>query len=100
MQDSIPVEVRKQRLQQMIDLQMDLQSTIYQERLGNVVEVLVEGRARRGKDFLKARSAGNFPVFFEGDSNLIGSIQKVRLIHASSHSFKAELIPQERLLHA
>ena len=100
MQDSIPVEVRKQRLQQMIDLQMDLQSTIYQERLGNVVEVLVEGRARRGKDFLKARSAGNFPVFFEGDSNLIGSIQKVRLIHASSHSFKAELIPQERLLNA
>ena len=76
----------------MIDLQMDLQATIYQERLGGIVEALVEGKARRGKDFLKARSTGNFPVFFEGDANLIGSIQKVRLIHSSSHSFKAELV--------
>ena len=97
MLDSVPMEIRKKRLQQMIDLQMDLQSTIYQERLGDTVEVLVEGRARRGKDFLKARSTGNFPVFFEGDNDLVGTIQKVRLIHSSSHSFKAELVEREAI---
>ncbi|MEE2924765.1 MAG: MiaB/RimO family radical SAM methylthiotransferase, partial [bacterium] len=97
MLDSVPMEIRKKRLQQMIDLQMDLQSTIYQERLGDTVEVLVEGRARRGKDFLKARSTGNFPVFFEGGSDLVGTIQKVRLIHSSSHSFKAELVEREAI---
>ena len=97
MLDSVPMEIRKKRLQQMIDLQMDLQSTIYQERLGDTVEVLVEGRARRGKDFLKARSTGGLPVFFEGGSDLVGTIQKVRLIHSSSHSFKAELVEREAI---
>ena len=92
MPDSIPIDLRKERLKRMIDVQMELQTEIYQQRLGDEVEVLVEGHARRGRDFLKARSAGNFPVFFEGDVNLIGTFQRVKLIHASSHSFKAILL--------
>lgn len=100
MQDSIPMHVRKTRLQRMIDLQMEIQAEVYQTRLGDTVEVLVEGQARRGKDFLKARSAGNFPVFFEGDISQIGSFQKVRLIHASSHSFKAKIASEDQNLNA
>ena len=83
----------------MIDVQMELQTEVYQQRLGDEIEVLVEGHARRGRDFLKARSAGNFPVFFEGNVNLIGTFQKVKLIHASSHSFKATLLNEGNDLH-
>ena len=36
MTESVPMEIRKERLQRMIDLQMDLQATIYQERLGGL----------------------------------------------------------------
>lgn len=99
MPDSIPIDLRKERLKRMIDVQMELQTEIYQQRLGDEVEVLVEGHARRGRDFLKARSAGNFPVFFEGDVNLIGTFQRVKLIHASSHSFKAILLNEGNDLH-
>lgn len=91
MDDSIPVSIRKERLAKMIDQQLSMQGDIYQKFVGKIYKVLVENKARKGENCLKARTAGNLPVIFEGDISLIGSFVNVKIDSATSHTLLATL---------
>lgn len=62
--DDIPLEVKKRRLQEMVDLQMGLSLESNRRDIGKVVEVLVEGRSKRSEDYLSGRSSQNKMVVF------------------------------------
>lgn len=81
--DDIPEEVKQERLQKLLDLQNEIGNEERQQMLGQTYEVLVE-RFNKDGQLLKGRTRCWKKVIFEGDENLIGTLQSVK-IHSYSH---------------
>lgn len=81
--DDIPEEVKLDRLQRLMDLQNQISNEERQQMLGSTYEVLVERFNKDGR-MLKGRTRCWKKVIFEGDENLIGSLQQVK-VHSYSH---------------
>ena len=62
--DDIPVEVKKRRLTEIIDLQRDHSLARNKRMVGKVHRVLVEGPSKRSDDFLSGRNDQNKVVIF------------------------------------
>jgi len=82
--DDIPEEVKQERLHRLIDLQEEINARHRQSMLGKEVEVLVEKHNFKDDSLLKGRTRCWKSVLFPGSSNLIGSLQRVK-IHSYSH---------------
>ncbi len=90
--DDIPEEIKLERLQRLLDLQIEISQEDRQTMLGSTVEVLVERFNRDGRH-LKGRTRCWSKVIFEGDASLIGTFQRVK-IHGYSHqTLVGELAP-------
>jgi tRNA-2-methylthio-N6-dimethylallyladenosine synthase len=72
-------------------LQMSIQKEIFQEYIGQDVEVLVEGRSARVDSDLTGHTTCNKVVNFHADPSLIGEIVKVRVMEAKTHSLYGEV---------
>lgn len=81
--DDIPEEVKLERLQRLLDLQNEISNEERQQFLGRTVEVLVERFNRDGRQ-LKGRTRCWKKVIFEGDENMIGTMQPIK-VHSYSH---------------
>ena len=79
--DTIPQEVKENRLQRLMALYDSISTEERQALLGQEVEVLVESRNKEG--LLKGRTRCWKKVIFSGDDALIGTLQTVKL--RSSH---------------
>lgn len=77
--DQIPLEVKKRRLQQLINVQNRESLNWRQKMLGQSVEVLVEGPSKTNPQRLTGRTRGNEVVVFPGDTEMIGSLVQVRI---------------------
>ncbi len=62
--DDIPMEVKKRRLNEIIELQRQLSAQRNQRELGKVHRVLIEGESRRSADYLQGRNTANKVVVF------------------------------------
>ncbi len=82
--DDISEETKQDRLQRLLKLHESIVTKQRQELLGTDIEVLVERRTLKGGTLLKGRSRCWKSVIFEGDDDLIGTLQKVR-IHGYNH---------------
>jgi tRNA-2-methylthio-N6-dimethylallyladenosine synthase len=82
--DDIPEEVKQDRLQRLIALQEEISAKQRQAFLGKEVEVLVEKKNFKDDTRLKGRTRCWKNVLFQGDDQLIGTLQRVR-IHSYSH---------------
>ena len=81
--DDIPLEVKQDRLQRLLDLQDAVGNELRQEMLGNTYEVLVERFNKDGR-LLKGRTRCWKKVIFDGPESLIGTLQQVK-VHSYSH---------------
>lgn len=63
-QDDISVEVKKRRLQEIIDKQTAHSLKRNKQDVGNVHRVLIEGFSKRSKDFVQGRNTANKVVVF------------------------------------
>jgi len=86
----VPDKVKKARLAKVIELQQSITAEELTSRVGAVEEVLVEDLSRKRKTEVLARTARDEMVVFPGDSRLLGSFVKVRLLSLSGNTFKAE----------
>ncbi len=75
-QDSTPVEVKKERLQRIEELQASIVTEINSQLRGKEMEVLVEGTKER-KWFGRTRS--NKLVFFEDADDWLGQLARVKI---------------------
>ncbi|OGN97351.1 MAG: tRNA (N6-isopentenyl adenosine(37)-C2)-methylthiotransferase MiaB [Chloroflexi bacterium RBG_13_51_36] len=82
-QDNIPVEVKKERLNKIEELQTTIASQINSKLLGGTVEVLAEGR-KGGKWFGRSRS--NKLVFFEDAGDWLGRLAIIQIEKTSPWS--------------
>ena len=89
--DEIPRAVRLERLGRLIELQNRISSERNEERVGEEVEVLVDGPAHRGEGLLAGRARNNKQIIFPGRSDLAGALVTVRLTQAHLWGFMAVL---------
>jgi tRNA-2-methylthio-N6-dimethylallyladenosine synthase len=82
--DDVPEEVKKRRLQEIIDLQNTLSAELYQQAIGSVVEVLAESESRRSTLQLMGRTAGNRAVVFDRAGYQPGDLLSVLITSATS----------------
>ena len=92
MTNQIPVELKKERLQRVIDLQLQITSEEMKKRIGKTVKVLVENVSRDNKSELLGKTEQDERVAFAADKNLIGSFAMVHIDSLSGNTFRGTLI--------
>ncbi len=92
--DNISEEEKVARLTRMISLQDALSLESNRRDIGKVVEVLVEGAAKRSREQMVGRTSQNkTAVFTRGDRAIaVGDTVKVRVVDATSATLMCELI--------
>jgi tRNA-2-methylthio-N6-dimethylallyladenosine synthase len=94
MEDSIPEEVKAERLQILLARQREIQRQSYGRHIGETIEVMVEGHnSARGQ--IAGRSSQNKTVNFTVDSPILpapGAYLDVRITHSFPNSLLGESI--------
>ena len=86
--EQIPVEIRKERLQRVIDLQLEHTHEQMSKRVGSTVMVLVEGVSRDDKTELLGQTKQNKKIAFKADKSKIGSFVNVKITELSGNTFR------------
>ena len=79
LEDNIPEEIKSRRLQEIIDLQMELSRQSNEKDLGKEFEVLTEGFSKRSREQLFGRTDQNKVVIFDKKTHRIGEFVKVKI---------------------
>ena len=91
--DNIAEEVKIERLQRMIDLQIELSLESNRGDIGHTFEVLVEGFSRRSREQLCGRTQQNKMVVFPRVEGVkAGDFVSVRITEASSATLLGEIV--------
>jgi tRNA-2-methylthio-N6-dimethylallyladenosine synthase len=92
MEDNVPMEVKKERLQRLNRLLADIAREKHENLRGSIVEVLIEGVSKNNSDILSGRTRTNKLVHLEGPKTWIGSLVQARVIDAQTWYIKAEIV--------
>ncbi|MEO9485410.1 MAG: tRNA (N6-isopentenyl adenosine(37)-C2)-methylthiotransferase MiaB [Ekhidna sp.] len=65
--DDISLEVKKRRLQEVIDKQQEISFERNKSSVGEVFKVLVEGKSKRSNEKMQGRNSANKVIIFEGN---------------------------------
>jgi tRNA-2-methylthio-N6-dimethylallyladenosine synthase len=87
MSDQVPEEVKRERIERLIDVVQDVAAARNRERVGGVEEVLVEGPSRTDAAILRGRTRRNTTVNFTGNASA-GELVGVRIESASSTTLR------------
>ncbi|NLJ00697.1 MAG: tRNA (N6-isopentenyl adenosine(37)-C2)-methylthiotransferase MiaB [Bacteroidales bacterium] len=79
LQDDVPEEVKSRRLQEIIDLQLELSRQSNERDLGKEFVVLVEGVSKKSREQLFGRNEQNKVIIFDKNNHRIGQYVKVRV---------------------
>ncbi|MBM7022032.1 tRNA (N6-isopentenyl adenosine(37)-C2)-methylthiotransferase MiaB [Treponema sp. Marseille-Q4523] len=91
MPNQIPLEVKKARLQKIIDMQLKITAEEMQKRVGSTVKALVESVSRDDEAELLAKTERDERVAFKAEKSLIGKFVELRLTELSGQTFKGQL---------
>ncbi|MDO5664853.1 MAG: tRNA (N6-isopentenyl adenosine(37)-C2)-methylthiotransferase MiaB [Bacteroidia bacterium] len=79
MEDNVSEEVKGRRLQEIIDLQLELSQKSNEQDVGKEFEVLVEGFSKRSREQFFGRTEQNKVVIFDKRNHRIGEFVKVKI---------------------
>lgn len=94
MQDNVPLEVKKERLQRLNALVNELSAEAMKKYKGQIVEVLVEGESKNNPDVLAGYTSRNKLVNFAAPKSAIGKIVKVRITDTKTWSLNGEMVEE------
>ena len=92
MEDNIPMEVKKERLQQLNKLVNDYSAEAMKQYEGQIVEVLVEGESKRNPEVLAGYTRKSKLVNFKAPKSVIGKLVNVKITEAKTWSLDGEFI--------
>ena len=95
LEDNVPEEVKSRRLQEIIDLQMELSRQSNEKDLGKEFEVLTEGFSKRSREQLFGRTDQNKVVIFDKKKHRIGEFVKVKITGFTSATLLGESLSTE-----
>lgn len=93
-EDDVPLEVKKRRLSEIIELQNRISREWSFSRIGNTYRVLIEGNSKRSADDWCGRTDFNQMVVFPKTDRPLGpgSYVDVHIKEATSHTLKGEMV--------
>ncbi|WP_285766667.1 tRNA (N6-isopentenyl adenosine(37)-C2)-methylthiotransferase MiaB [Peribacillus sp. SI8-4] len=94
MQDNVPMEVKKERLQRLNALVNETCALKMKEYGGQVVEVLVEGESKKNSEVLAGYTTKNKLVNFKGPKSAIGQIVKVKITGTKTWSLNGDMVEE------
>jgi tRNA-2-methylthio-N6-dimethylallyladenosine synthase len=92
MEDSVPLEVKKERLHRLNTLQNEISRRKNESLRGKVVEVLVEGESKNNPEVLAGRTRTNKLVNFRGSKDSIGKLVHVKITEPQTWTLKGEQV--------
>ena len=93
LEDNVPEEVKSRRLQEIIDLQMELSRQSNEKDMGKEFEVLTEGFSKRSREQLFGRTDQNKVVIFDKNQHRIGEFVKVKITGFTPATLLGESLP-------
>lgn len=95
LKDDIPEEVKKRRLQEIVDLQMQTSLEVNLKDVGKIFKVLIEGDSKRSDLEFKGRNSQNKMINFPKKEGLKpGEYTWVKVTSATSGSLRGEIVDQ------
>jgi len=93
MENQVPIEIRLERLNRLIENQRALTRTYKESRCFDTIELMVEKKAKKNKDHYLGRSEHNEMIVFEPTSTLTnGDIVRVQLNGLVGNTYKGKQI--------
>ena len=93
MEDDVPEEIKKRRLQEVVDLQQKLSLERTQRFIGQTVEVLIEKESKRSSEHWSGRNSQNTMVVFPKEGNYKpGDFVNVRIANCTSATLIGEAV--------
>ncbi len=89
--EQLPEQVRKDRLQKVIDLQLEHTHEQMIKRVGSVMKVLVESVSRDDKTELLGQTEQHEKVAFKAERSLIGKFVNVKITELSGNTFRGNI---------
>lgn len=83
-EDDIPEDVKKRRLQEIIEIQTQINKELNEAEVGKTYEVLVEGTSKRDKNDLRGRNSQNKMIIFPKENYKPGDFVMVKVEKATS----------------
>lgn len=91
--DQVPLQVKKERLWKLIDLQKEISTKINKKLEGEILEVLVDKKSKKHiENQFSGRTETNKTVVFTSKQDLLGKLVKVKIIKSSPWTLYGELI--------
>ncbi len=94
MQDNVPLEVKKERLQRLNNLVNEQSAEAMKQYKGQVVDVLVEGVSKNNSEVLAGYTRKSKLVNFNGPKTAIGKIVKVKITDTKTWSLNGEIVEE------
>ena len=91
-EDDVPLEVKKKRLQEVIDLQHKLSEEFNKNEVGKVQRVLIEGRSKKSEDDYVGRNSGNVSVIFPKEDAKPGDYVDVEITDYTPGSLLGKIV--------
>ncbi|MCR5080425.1 MAG: tRNA (N6-isopentenyl adenosine(37)-C2)-methylthiotransferase MiaB [Treponema sp.] len=92
MENQVPLEIKKERLQKIIDLQLEITQKVMKRRVGKTIKVLADIVSKDNQNELLGKTEQNERVAFKADPKLIGSFVTVKLESLNGNTFKGTLV--------
>ena len=92
MKEQIPEDIKKERLQRLMDVQARCSYKESQKYQGKTVRVLVEGESKKNKEVLSGRTSTNKIVLFQGPISLKGSFVDVEIYECKTWTLYGKLV--------
>ncbi len=91
-ENQVDMEIKKERLAEVIVIQRAITNGMYRERLGQVVRVIAEGYSKDSKLELIGRTEEDAHVVFKAGEEHIGTFVNVRLDELHGNTFRGTIL--------
>ena len=92
LEDDVPMDVKKARLQRLQKRITEMAMEISNNMVGTVQTVLVDRLARKDENQISGRTENNRVVNFDGDQSLIGQFVDVKITEALPNSLRGVIV--------
>jgi tRNA-2-methylthio-N6-dimethylallyladenosine synthase len=95
--DNVGDEIKKNRLKEVQHLQREISLKKNRDRIGNVEEILVDGKSRLKNGQMMGRTRSNRIVNLTGEETWFGCLLPVRIVGATANSLLGERVTAEHV---
>ena len=91
-QDNVPEKIKKNRLQEIIDLQQEHSLYRTKQHLGKIEEFLIEGTSKKNPNEWKGRNTQNTVAVFDKGNYKLGDFVMVKIEDCTSATLKGTVL--------